>query len=111
MLHVINIKTSLIRNSCIVYCGRAGHGKPGSPLANRYVIGRDGSRDEVIEKYKVWLWYEVMTNPNGRPVKELVRILNLEDENKDVYLGCFCAPLRCHCDVIIECARYVEKNP
>ncbi len=32
-----------------VYIGR------GSPWGNRFVIGRDGTRDEVCDKYEAWL--------------------------------------------------------
>ena len=31
-----------------VYVGR------GSKWGNRFVIGKDGSREEVVEKYRVW---------------------------------------------------------
>jgi hypothetical protein len=33
-----------------VYVGRPG------PLGNPFVVGRDGSRAEVIAKYRRWLW-------------------------------------------------------
>ena len=33
------------------YIGRRGYGREGSPLGNPFVIGRDGTREQVIAKY------------------------------------------------------------
>jgi hypothetical protein len=35
--------------------GQAYVGRP-SALGNPFVVGRDGSREEVIAKYRRWLW-------------------------------------------------------
>ncbi len=61
-------------------------------LSNRFVIGRDGSRDEVIAKYRAW----VVQQP------ALMGALH-ELRGKD--LVCWCAPERCHADVLIELAN------
>jgi uncharacterized protein DUF4326 len=56
---------------------------------NPYRIGRDGTREEVIEIYEVFLRqseYHLMRLP------ELVGKV----------LGCHCKPLPCHGDVIIK---------
>jgi hypothetical protein len=63
----------------------------GSPWGNPFRIGRDGTRDEVIEQYREWLLY----NP------ELMARL---PELKGKRLGCYCKPLRCHGDVLAELA-------
>ena len=63
------------------YCGR------GSPLGNPYVIGRDGTRDEVCDKYDAW----IDTQPQLRPL-----IASLKGRD----LVCFCAPKRCHCETV-----------
>lgn len=55
----------------------------GSPLGNPFVIGRDGSRDEVCDKYDAWL--------DGQP-QLLPLIASLQGRD----LVCFCAPKRCH---------------
>jgi len=53
------------------------------------VIGPDGSREEVIAKYKDWI------------VSQTDLINNLSElEGKT--LGCWCHPLKCHGDVLIE---------
>jgi len=86
MTSVVNIKNS----NCDVYCGRP------SIFSNPYKIGKDGTREEVIEKYRVW-FNKKLTDPGFRAkIGEL----------KDKVLGCYCKPLSCHCDVIVE---YLEN--
>lgn len=64
-------------------------GRP-SKWGNSYIVGRDGTREQVIERYRSWLHRQIET---GR--------LNLgELEGRD--LVCFCAPLPCHGDVLLE---------
>jgi len=72
-----------------VYIGR------GSGWGNPYVIGKDGDRAEVIRKYREWAMYQVFAIKeldNGDWLKAL--------RGKD--LVCFCAPLACHGDVLLE---------
>ena len=82
MTIAVNIK----HEKCDVYCGR------GSPFGNYYVIGRDGTRADVIEKYRVW-FNKRLTDPEFRD-----KVLSLKGKR----LGCYCKPLNCHLDVIIE---------
>lgn len=79
----------------VVYVGRAMH-RGGwhlgaSPLACPYRPGRDGTRDEVVAKYRDYL----LSRPD---LVELARGLSGRR------LGCWCAPLRCHAEVIAEIA-------
>lgn len=69
-----------------VYIGR------GSKWGNPYVIGKHGTREEVIEKYKRDL-EDSMKNP--RFVDQL-----LELEGRE--LVCFCKPAPCHGDVLVD---------
>jgi len=66
-----------------VYIGRPG--KWGNP----FKIGKDGSREQVIEKYRKW----ILIQP------DLIGDLK-ELENKT--LGCWCKPCPCHGDVLID---------
>jgi hypothetical protein len=68
------------------YCGRP------SPLGNPFVIGRDGTREEVIAKHAAW----VETQPQLIP---LIKALRGYD------LVCFCAPEPCHCDLYLKMAN------
>lgn len=65
-----------------VYVGRP------SKWGNPFTIGKDGSREEVIAKYRRWLL--------GQPA--LVAAARTELRGCD--LVCWCAPLRCHAEVL-----------
>jgi hypothetical protein len=69
-----------------VYIGRP------SKWGNPFKIGKDGTLEEVIIKYRKWL----LSNP------ELLKQL---PELYDKTLGCWCKPLPCHGDVIKEFAE------
>jgi hypothetical protein len=66
-----------------VYIGRGG--KWGNP----YIIGRDGTREEVIKKYRNY----ILGNTD---------LMNSLDELKGKVLGCWCSPKACHGDVLVE---------
>lgn len=66
-----------------VYIGR------GSKWGNPFVIGRDGTREQVIEKYRQHL--------RNRP--DLLQAL---PELRGKLLGCFCKPKPCHGDIFVE---------
>lgn len=74
-----------------VYIGRP------SKWGNPFAIGRDGTREEVIEKYRAWLL--------GQP--ELLAAL---PELKGKVLGCWCAPQACHGDVLVELANALRMG-
>jgi hypothetical protein len=72
-----------------VYIGRANPKRrlPASKWGNPFVVGRDGTRDDVVEKYRKYL----LASPDLlAALPELV--------GKD--LVCWCAPKRCHGDVL-----------
>jgi hypothetical protein len=65
---------------------------PPDQMGNPFVIGRDGSRDEVIAKYRAWI---------VRQPALLAALHELRGKN----LVCWCAPERCHAEVLIELAN------
>ena len=77
-----------------VYIGRP------SPYGNPYVIGVDGTRAEVIAKYRVWIRRQTHLT---KQVKALYSLT----------LGCWCRPDQaCHGDVLIEyCEELNATNP
>ncbi len=89
--------------SNVVYIGR------GSKLGNEAIIGKHGTRDEVIELYRMWLWNKIQVN-DSEVKNELNRILDLESKFGHVNLVCHCKPLRCHGDVIINCLNYMKGD-
>ena len=70
-----------------VYIGR------GSKWGNPFVIGKDGTREEVINKYEKYL----LNSPE---------LLNSLHELKGKTLGCFCKPKACHGDILV---KYIRK--
>lgn len=73
-----------------VYVGRP------SPLGNPFVIGRDGDRAAVVNKYGKWLEAE---RHNPAIKKELQKLKDMAKKGP-LELVCWCAPLSCHADVI-----------
>ena len=79
-----------------VYIGRP------SKWANWFYIGRDGTRLQVIEKYKSWLIDEVYL------YKSITHRDIMQLEGK--ILGCFCAPKPCHGDVLKWAVKMIKKH-
>jgi hypothetical protein len=75
----------------VVHCRKSPYdvyiGRP-SKWGNPFEIGPDGSRSEVIEKYRRW----IQTQP------ELIASLQ---ELDGLRLGCWCSPKACHGDVLV----------
>ena len=81
--------------SRVVHCKREPYdvyiGRP-SKWGNPFVLGKDGTRQEVIEKYRTW----IMQQPH---------LLASISELRGKTLGCWCAPKSCHGDVLLELAK------
>jgi hypothetical protein len=111
-MSVINCKVQYIRpkynnleewmaddNNC--YIGRAGvvfinkkrYPTNHSVFANPYKIGKDGTREEVICKYK-----EYLINKLNNDKLLVNKIISLKGKN----LGCWCYPEYCHGNVLLE---------
>lgn len=77
----------------VVHCKKDKYdvyiGRP-SKFGNPFEIGKDGTRKEVIQKYKAWL----LKNP------ELIKQIKAELKGK--VLGCWCSPDECHGDILAE---------
>ena len=85
---------NLHKESYDVYIGRP------SIFGNPFVIGKDGDRKEVIEKYKHHFIKEILTNPYF--VSELEKLRGKK-------LGCYCSPQECHGDVIANFLNLEKK--
>lgn len=101
MIKIVNIKHG---PKCkYLYIGRANqtYGVSESKWHNPFVIGKDGSRDEVIEKYRLWI--------NSQP--DL--LISLDEIKKENFLGCWCdyPQENCHGSVLIELAesKYIKN--
>jgi hypothetical protein len=73
-------------------------GRP-SILGNPFIIGRDGTREDVIEKYRIYLERELSIKDS--PVQRTLRVLYKKAvAGEQIRLVCYCAPRACHGDVI-----------
>lgn len=93
--------------------GRDGYyiGRPSS-LGNPFVIGRDGSRAEVVAKYREWLAGHLAKPPTfyGPARVAFYDLLVRAQAGEHIRLYCYCAPLACHGDVIKELLEHHGKK-
>lgn len=77
-----------------VYIGRGvpRSGLNASEWGNPFKIGKDGTREEVMVKYRAWLLGNL-------------ELLKKVPELKGKILGCWCAPEACHGDILAELAN------
>lgn len=64
-----------------------------SIYGNHYRIGIDGTREEVIAKFKKYFYDRIHND-----VTYLQAVMELADKR----IGCCCAPLPCHGDIYVE---------
>jgi hypothetical protein len=69
-------------------------------LGNPYSIGHDGSREEVIEKYRAFLATAYDFDPKIRTI--IHSLQECFETGVEVDLICCCKPKPCHGDVIVE---------
>lgn len=85
-----------------VYCGREMPGFDESPLHNPFKIGVDGTRQEVLLKFRTHLAEQLEHNEEVQQA--------FENLTSNSVLGCWCCnkkdagsgPHYCHCDIIAE---------
>lgn len=79
-----------------VYIGRP------SKWGNPFIIGLNGSREEVVKQYEEWL-LGIIPAPDGSLPP------SLDEAKKELSgktLGCWCKPKACHGDVLI---RFLDR--
>lgn len=120
-MSVVNVKVKHIRpeynnledwmqDNNNVYIGRRGivfinkerYPKADSPFANPFKITKTETREDVINKYRIYIEKQIENNP------ELINeLLKLKGKN----LGCWCFPEKCHGDILIELInKYSEEK-
>ena len=72
-----------------IYIGR------GSVFGNRFVMGKDGSRESVIRKYRMDLKHK-----DKIFWKNIETLRMLVHAGYEIRLLCFCSPLTCHGNII-----------
>lgn len=88
---LFNIKRDIVPADA-VYIGRGKYRGKKSKLGNIYVIGPDGDRNEVCNKFEEWA-------PTQPDVMAEIESLRGQD------LACHCTPYRCHGDWILKMAN------
>ena len=96
-----------------LYCGWGNRrlGLENSPLANPYTNKSNArkarilvaSRDEAVEMYRVWLWERICAD-DQEVLGELRKV------TPTTALVCWCAPKRCHCEVISKAADWLYQK-
>lgn len=86
---VIRRRRGVALPACSVYVGRP------TIWGNPFVIGNGVSREDAVRLYREWA-YDVDNEVFREAVRERLR-------GKD--LACWCAPLACHADVLLEIAN------
>ena len=64
---------------------------------NPFVIGRDGTREDVIARYRRWLWRRIGCGEVG--LEDLARLHGKS-------LVCWCHPLPCHGHALARAAEW-----
>lgn len=100
IIHIRNAPADWRDDLQYVYIGRAGHGLNGY-FGNPYTIGKDGDRAEVLEKYENHMIARCTRDGNFAQALE-----DLQGKT----LVCFCAPKRCHGNVIADFIDNLEQE-
>ena len=84
----------------VVHCKKEPYdiyiGRP-SIYGNPFKIGKHGTREEVLEKYREYLLSNLYL---------LEKIKELDGK----VLGCWCKPLSCHGDIMMEILNKIKKG-
>jgi hypothetical protein len=75
-----------------IYVGRSAAGAEPTVWGNPFIIGPDGTREEVIRKYREY----VLNSPE---------LMGRIGELTGKILACWCSPQACHGDVLVDLAN------
>ena len=89
----IRVLNKRLVGDCGEYVGRP------SPLGNPFKLERESDRESVIERYEVWLREKIRTRDKA-VCNELNRLFKIARDSGVLELVCWCAPKRCHAEVI-----------
>jgi hypothetical protein len=95
---IVNVKT----DEYDIYIGRENKSicESASRFANPFHITPSRNRTQTIEQYRLWFYRVLEKSCTFREQVEALR---------GKRLGCWCKPLPCHGDVIIEYLQSTEK--
>lgn len=90
---IVNIR----KEKCDLYIGRSRQSH--LHFGNPFHIGPNGTREEVINNYELWLRGCAFTELEQPRRRWILGVLHNIEGKK---LGCYCAPLPCHGNVLIK---------
>lgn len=85
------------------YVGRGCGAWAASALGNPFRVGQHGARQQVIQRYRAWLWDVVQAGLAGQssPAWAELQVLVVQVQfGGSLALGCWCHPLPCHAAVV-----------
>lgn len=96
-INILNKHHGIAEDDRTIYVGRP------SALGNPLTINDRWDRDFVVAQYKKWIYLKIQEQ-NEKVINALDHIANLvlDDSGKPVNLLCWCAPKKCHAEVIRE---------
>jgi hypothetical protein len=96
------VKERVLAHPLVVHCKRSRYDTyigRGSKWGNPFRIGAHGTREQVIDLYEQWL----LDQPD---------LLAALGELTGLVLGCWCAPRRCHGELLaVRAARLITPSP
>jgi hypothetical protein len=102
---MITIENKMTYRGDGIYIGRP------SLLGNPFRIGEDGTRDEVIQLYRAWLWSQI--NLRGKVYRELERLASIARQG-DLTLICWCKDrdrdVSCHGDLVKRAIEWLNSE-
>jgi hypothetical protein len=81
-----------------------------SRWGNPFEIGRDGTREQVIQKYRDWFLTGTELKKVGRYIVNPRRLRDRLDELRGFNLACCRPELPCHADFLLEQASQPEQT-
>ena len=120
-MEVVNVKVKYIRkegyenlkewmkDESNEYIGRRGvviiekrrYPEKGSIWGNPFKVGKDGTLEEVLEKYEEYICEKIEKNKEMK-----YNLMSLKDKR----LGCWCKPNICHGDVLKRLIKKYEED-
>lgn len=85
----------------VVFIDKARFPPKSSIFANPYKVGKDGTNEEVAYKFRKHIITKLETGEIT-----LDQLFELKNKN----LGCWCHPLRCHGDILLEIIEEYSNN-
>ncbi len=74
-------------------------------LGNPFKMASESQRDEVIEKYRQYLWAEM-----NRKSEMGKMVYTMAASKNNIALACCCKPKACHGDIIKRAIEWIRKT-